>query len=304
VRLGSDVRLRSTEADVRLGGELQLVTSTAQSTRTLASTGQLVPRLALEGSLKTIGGTYNLNLGLVQREFQVLPDGSVTFNGPPENPTLDIRAQYNVKQTRDKDLGVLVHLHGPLLPNPVIDFQSTADYDISTSDLLSYLITGRPGFDVSANQSQVVGSFLAPTVSALTSSALRQTFGSRLDMIQFQLGTSGSTGAVGSPTNAGSQFSQYLTGSTISAERQFSNNLFLGVNTGLCQFSGNTPPITLNTLLGAKVEYRFSPTFSTQVAFDPQTYGKTGACGAGQSVIGLVPTPGQFSLGFFHTWRF
>jgi translocation and assembly module TamB len=304
VRLGSDVRLRSTEADVRLGGELQLVTSTAQSTRTLASTGQLVPRLALEGSLKTIGGTYNLNLGLVQREFQVRSDGTVTFNGPPENPTLDIWAQYNVKQTRDKDLGVLVHLYGPLLPNPVIDFQSTADYDISTSDLLSYLITGRPGFDFSASQSQVVGSFLAPTVSALTSSALRQTFGSRLDMIQFQLGTSGSTGAVGSPTNAGSQFSQYLTGSTIGAEKQFKDNLFLSVNTGLCQFSGNTPPVTLNTLLGAKVEYRFLPTFSTQIAYDPPTYGKTGACGTGQSIIGLVPTPGQFSLGFFHTWRF
>jgi translocation and assembly module TamB len=304
VRLGSDVRLRSTEADVRLGGELQLRTSTAQSTRTLASTGQLVPRLALEGSLKTIGGTYNLNLGLVQREFQVRSDGTVTFNGAPENPTLDIWAQYNVKQTRDKDLGVLVHLYGPLLPNPVIDFKSTADYDISTSDLLSYLITGRPGFDFSANQSQVVGSFLAPTVSALTSSALRQTLGSRLDMIQFQLGTSGATGAVGSPTNAGNQFSQYLTGSTIGAEKQFGNNLFLSVNTGLCQFSGNTPPITLNTLLGAKVEYRFLPTFSTQVAYDPQTYGKTGACGTGQSIIGLVPTPGQFSLGFFHTWRF
>ena len=58
----------------RLAGELQLTTSTAQSTRTLASTGQLVPRLALEGSLNTIGGTYNLNLGLVQREFQVLPE--------------------------------------------------------------------------------------------------------------------------------------------------------------------------------------------------------------------------------------
>jgi hypothetical protein len=60
VTLGNDVRLRSNEANVRLGGELHLVTSTAQSTRTLASTGQLVPRLALEGSLKTVGGTYNL----------------------------------------------------------------------------------------------------------------------------------------------------------------------------------------------------------------------------------------------------
>ena len=305
VRLGNDVRLRSAEANVRLAGELQLVTSTAQSTRTLASTGQLVPRLALEGSLRTVGGTYNLNLGLVQREFQVLSDGTVTFNGPAENPTLDIRAQYNVKQVRDKDLGIFVHLHGPLLPNPVIDFQSNAEYDISTSDLLSYLLTGRPGFDFSGANAQVVSSFLAPTVSALTSSALRQSLGSWLDVFQFQLGTSGSASGGTAQTSSGNQFSQYLFGSTIGAEKQFSNNLFLSVNTGLCQFTGNTNnPININTLVGAQVEYRFKPTFSTRVAYDPPTYGKTGSCGSGQSIIGLVPTPPQFSLGFFHTWRF
>jgi translocation and assembly module TamB len=303
VRLGNDVRLRSAEANVRLAGELQLTTSTAQSTRTLASTGQLVPRLALEGSLNTVGGTYNLNLGLVQREFQVLPDGKVAFNGPPDNPTLDIRAQYNVKQVRDRDLGILVHLYGPLLPNPVISFQSTAEYDISQSDLLSYMITGRPGFDFSSNQTQVLSAFLAPTLSAVTSSALRQSLGSRLDMIQFQLGTGGSTSESGTQSTVGNQFSNYLFGSTIGAEQQFGNNLFLSVNTGLCQFSGNNSP-ALNSLVGAKVEYRFQPTFSTQVAYDPPTYGRTGACGTGQSIIGLVPTPGQFSLGFFHTWRF
>ena len=302
VRLGSDVRLRSTEANVRLAGELQLVTSTAQSTRTLASTGQLVPRLALEGSLTTVGGTYNLNLGLVQREFQVLPDGTVTFNGPPENPTLDIRAQYNVKQVRDKDLGVFVHLYGPLLPNPVIEFQSNADYQISQSDLLSYLLTGKPGFDFSAS-AQLVSSFLAPTVSALTSGALRQSLGSWLDVFQFQLGTGGSATAPGAQATGGTAWSQYLFGSTIGAEKQVSNNLFLSVNTGLCQFSPNTAPIALNTLVGAKVEYRFLPTLSTQIAYDPPAYGRTGSCGTVQS-IGFVPTPGQFSLGFFHTWRF
>ena len=303
VVLGNDVRLRSNEADVRLGGELHLVTSTAQSTRTLASTGQLVPRLALEGSLRTVGGTYNLNLGLVQREFQVQSDGTVTFNGPPENPTLDIHAQYNVKQVRDRDLGILVHLYGPLLPFPVIEFQSNAEYQISQSDLLSYLITGRPGFDFSAGQSQVVGSFLAPTVSALTSSALRQSLGSRLDMIQFQLGTSGSTGAAGNPTTS-NQLQNILATSTIGAEKQFKNNLFLSVNTGLCQFTTNAQSAGLNTLVGAQVEYRFKPTLSTRIAYDPPTYGKTGACGQGQSIIGLVPTPGQFSFGFSHTWRF
>jgi len=188
------------------------------------------------------------------------------------------------------------------VPNPVIDFQSNADYDISTSDLLSYLLTGKPGFDFSGPQAQVLSSFLAPTLSAVASSTLRQSLGSWLDVFQFQLGTGGSAGETGVQTSNNIGFSQYLLGSTIGAEKQFSNNLFLSVNTGLCQFSTNTPQ--LNSLVGAKIEYRFTPTLSTQVAYDPPTLGKTGACGAGQSVIGLVPTPPQFSLGFFHTWRF
>jgi autotransporter translocation and assembly factor TamB len=299
----SDFRLRSAEANVRLEGELQLIPSITHSSRRLASTGQLIPEFALEGSLRTIGGTYNLNLGLVQREFQVLSDGTVTFNGTLNNPLLDIRAQYNVPQHHDRDLGVIVRLHGPLLPYPVISFASTADYDIATSDLLSYLLTGRPGFDFGSNPGATqVLSVLAPTLSAVTSAQLRQRFGSVFSMFQFQLGTGSSSadGSAGGPLG-NVKLSEYLYGSTIGAEKQFSNNLFLNVNTGLCQFETNNNR-SFNSLVGAKIEYRFKPNFSTQLAYDPSTIART--CGQAQSIIGLVPTPPQFSLGFFHTWRF
>ena len=138
----------------------------------------MVPRLTLEGALRTEGGTYNLNLGLVQREFQVLSGGTVTFTpvDPPQNPTLDIRAKHDIKQ-QGGDLGVIVSLHGPLIPYPVIDFSATGvDYEIPPSDLVSYLLTGKPGFDFGQNpqSSQVVASFLAPTVSAFAADRLRQ----------------------------------------------------------------------------------------------------------------------------------
>ena len=99
VVLGNDVRLRSSEANVRLLGDLRVVSRTDRSTRTVASTGQLIPRLSLEGILTTESGTYNLNLGPLQREFQVLSGGTVTFAGDPENPTLNIDALYNVSST-------------------------------------------------------------------------------------------------------------------------------------------------------------------------------------------------------------
>jgi hypothetical protein len=197
VSLGSDVRLRSKEANVRPSGDLRVATSTNQSTRTLASTNQLVPRLTLEGALRTVGGTYNLNLGLVQREFQVLSGGTVTFTpvDPPQNPTLDIRAKHDIKQQGGSgDLGVIVHLYGPLIPYPVIDFSATGvDYEIPQSDLVSYLLTGKPGFDFGQNpqSSQVIASFLGPTVSAFAADRLRQFLGSGIDAFQFQLGGSG-----------------------------------------------------------------------------------------------------------------
>jgi autotransporter translocation and assembly factor TamB len=301
ITLGNDVRLRSKEANVKLSGSLSLQTSTDRSTRKLASSGELVPVPSLEGVLKTESGTYNLNLGLVQREFTVQPEGTVTFSGPADNPTLDIKAKYDVKQYKDRDLGVIVHLYGPVLPFPVIEFQSTADYAISQSDLLSYLLTGKPGFDFAANvgSSQILASFIGPTLSALTADKLRQSLGSFVDAFQFQFGAYGADPSAGTRSNV----TNALYSSTIAAEKQFKNNLFLSVNTGLCQFNPNSG-VGANAFsgLGAKVEYRFSPAFAIQTAYDPPTASRT--CGAGQTGIGFVSTPQVFSFSLSHSWRF
>ena len=305
ITLGNDVRLRSAEANVRLSGDLRVATSTNQSTRTLGSTNQLVPRLTLEGALRTEGGTYNLNLGLVQREFQVLQGGTVTFTpvDRPENPTLDIRAKHDIKQ-QGGDLGVIVRLHGPLIPYPEIDFSATGvDYEIPTSDLLSYLLTGKPGFDFGQNPqtSQVLASFLAPTASAFLSDRLRQTLGSWIDVFQFQLGGAGTADQSASAFSR-ANLSQYFYGTTIGAEWQFRNNLFLSVNTGFCQFSeANGTRNALNNL-GTKIGYRFDPKLSMQLAYDPAS--ATRACSGGQNLVGLVSPPPNFSFSFSHVWRF
>src|SRR5262249_38298210 len=150
----------------------------------------------------------------VQREFQVVPGGTVTFDGPPENPILDINAQYSVKQVRD--LSVIVHLTGRVLPTFHIELSNTGDYQIAASDLLSYLLIGSPGFDFGANAGtqQILSSVLGPTANAALSNALRNSLGSWVDVIQLQLPTS-------TPTN--NSFQQILSGSTVGAEKQFGN---------------------------------------------------------------------------------
>jgi len=300
VTLGNDVRLKSKEADVRLAGSLNVVKSTERSTRFLASTNELIPKPGLEGTLSTVGGTYTLDLGLAQREFDVLPGGTVTFTGDAQNPTLDISAQYNVKQYHDRDLGVIVNLRGPLLPYPQIDFSSNADYAISESDLVSYLVTGAPGFELNPSNKEVLAQFIGPTVSALTANSLRQLVGPWVDAFRFELGTG--TGQPSGTQSNNVNYTQYLYGATVGVEKQFANKMFLSVNTGLCQLDPNFQSSNPLAGIGAKVEYRPKPAFSTQVAYDPATASRT--CSPGQSIIGLVPTPGQFSFSFHHTFRF
>jgi hypothetical protein len=307
ISLGSDVRLRSKEANVRLSGDLHVTTSRLRGTRTSAS-GDVIPGLALEGALRTEGGTYNLDLGLVQREFQVLSGGTVTFTLADswKNPNLDIKAKHTIKQVGG-DLGVIVNLHGPLIPYPEIDFSATGvDYEIATSDLLSYLLIGKPGFDFSQNQqtSQIVASFLGPTVSAFAASSLRSIFGSSSSILQLQLG--GTTGTA----DQGGLFSSrslqnYFYGATLGAEQQFGNNLFLSVNTGFCQFQEQNGARLNNALtnLGAKVEYRvLGPKLAVQLAYDPSSEKRS--CTGGQSIFGLAPAPPNFSFSLSHVWRF
>ncbi len=295
VNLGEDVRLRSAEADVRLGGSLLLA-----ETR-----GSTAPNLV--GQLNTIGGTYNLNLGIVQREFQVLSDGTVTFDGPSDNPLLNVKAQYAVKQYHDRDLNVIVSLRGRV-KNPNVVLSGDADYDISQSDLVSYLVLGKPGLDFGTGPNgdprQVLASVLAPTLSAFAADRLRQTgLGSFVDDFQFQLG--GGNFTAGTNTSASSVgYSSYLYGATIGAEKQVTNNLYLNVNTGLCQLQNFQGSRSALSNLGAKAEFRFNSTHSLQLAYDPPTATRTCSADGQQSIVGLVPTPLNLSLAFSHTWRF
>lgn len=301
VTLGQDVRLKSAEADVGLRGSLSLEKSTGAA-RAVSSSGQFVPGLTLTGQLFTTSGTYNLNLGLVQREFSVLQGGTVTFDGgPPETPLVDIRAQYNVKQFRDRDLGVIVNLKGRL-PNPTIEFSSNAEYAISQSDLISYLITGAPGFDFGSNgqqnnAKQIVASLLSPTISAVTADQLRRVFGSSIDL-SVELGTY-NVGDQNTNPFAAENIRAYLNTATISGGKEVYKNVYLGLTAGVCALSAGN----LANGLGGKADYTFKPQLSFELTYEPSTYTR-GSCQQSQQTLSLIPSPSQFSFSLRHTWRF
>jgi hypothetical protein len=305
VNLGDDVKLKSNEADIRLVGSLTVgLQRTFGSSIRAGGRDELQYVPTVDGQLTARGGTYTLNLGPVRRDFSVT-DGRVTFDNSMI-PDVDISALYNVKRYRQQDIGIIVHVKGPLFPGPVIDFSSDQPYVIPQSDLVSYLVTGEPGFDALAgNQAalQSVATVLAPTASSFLTSGLRQSpIGSWIDIVQFQGAAGDRNTSAFNTTNA---LGDFFAGGSLSAGTQVGPNLFLSLSAGLCQFDprGGSRAQNQSTLesFGGKLEYRIASDLSLQTGREPSTQARY--CGSGP-VLGTVGTPSQWSLSLLKSWRF
>ncbi len=307
IELGDDVWLRSHEADIKLGGSLNVTRAPDESRLARTTFGGRhtdTPsyRLALEGTLDAQRGTYTLDLLAVQREFAV-QHGTITFTGAADNnPILDISALYNVKRPKERDLGVIVRVHGPLFPNPVLDFGSTESYEISQTDLISYLITGLPSFQIQDALSRTAAQVLLPTASTVLARSLRTQLGSWVDLVQFGAADPTSTGAQNSATNAARDF---LLGARLGGETQVGRNLFFSFSAGLCPLAAQNQQVSIADLagtVGGKLEYRVSSDLSLQAAREPPS--RLLYCGGNQQIRTLVPTPPQWGLSLLRTWRF
>ena len=116
VQLGEKLRVRGQGLDTGLRGELRLT----------APQG----RLRVDGSVRTVGGTYR-----AYRQRLDIDRGVLTFNGPIENPQLDIEA---IRPNLDVRVGVAVT--GTVLVPRVRLF---SEPEMSDADKLSWLLRGR-----------------------------------------------------------------------------------------------------------------------------------------------------------------
>ncbi|HEV7915323.1 MAG TPA: translocation/assembly module TamB domain-containing protein, partial [Albitalea sp.] len=115
VALGEQLRLRGRGIDTGLRGELHIT-----------SPGN---RLAINGTVQAVDGTY-----AAYGQKLTIERGLITFNGPAENPRLDIEA---TRPNSDVRVGVLVS--GTAL-NPRVRLFS--EPEMSDTDKLSYLVLG------------------------------------------------------------------------------------------------------------------------------------------------------------------
>jgi translocation and assembly module TamB len=308
VTLGDEVRLQSREANIVLGGELNIQqrakrSANVASTGTLESDSSLV--LVFDGVLRAERGTYTLDLGpLVRREFQV-EGGTVTFFGAADlAPELDIRALHRVRTAEGGERNIRVRLTGTL-SNPVLDLESAESFAMSQSDMVSYLIFGQPNFALTSegsNYVQLAAQQIFPAATSFAAAQLRSFLGPAADFLQLRPGSTDLTklGANG----FGSTVGDVISTSRFGGEAQLTQRLYLSVSagTGLCSDDAADQQrwrdIWIEGLSG-KLEYRLSDDASLRVGKEPGTT----SCRAA-SVGRVVQAPSQWGLSLFKTWRF
>ncbi len=286
VDIGPDVWLRSSEANIKLGGSLN-VTLAPQNP------GE-VPRLALEGQLSADRGTYRLNIvdPFIQPTFDV-QSGNLRFFGTADlNPLLDIRAIHTVRQPRGptangRDVRVEVDITGTLA-RPQLALRNPDNLPLSESDLLSYLVTGEPALGLDT-RAQATGIGVRAFANILTNAIPRNV----LDIVELQTATLDATSTATTPGYYSLLNTRAILG------KQLGSRWFLGLSTGLCFI--NTRAFQEN--LGLQLEYRISSLYSAQAAIEPGS-SNTKCDKITPQSVSPIQTPPQLGFDFFRNWRF
>jgi translocation and assembly module TamB len=308
VLVGDQVWLRSAEGNtnIQLGGEVNVQSVRAAVPIRVASNGaeraDSVYRLALEGSLNADRGDYRLDLGVVQRKFQV-EQGRVIFFGDADlNPTLDISAIHTVRRGASADAGrdinIRVRIVGTLAQYQ-LQLESADGLPISESDLLSYLVTGSPSFELGAAGRAHLGTAAAILLPSLGSWIGDRFAGGRFDVFQLE------TARLGEFERE--SFRDFFFGTRLGVGKQFGARTFVSANTNLCQIGniieGKYDAEKLIESIGVKLEHRLNHDFLATMSAEPSS--ATLICRPEASLQrGFVSTPLQLGADLFKVWRF
>ena len=301
VEMGPDVWLRSSEANINLGGQLRVATGRRRDDPSASA-------LALDGTLSALRGTYRLNIGVaLQRTFEVERGALRFFESDADvNPTLDVSAIHTVRQVSRgrRDVRVRVKIGGTLA-QPTLALESAdPTLQLSQSDLISYLVTGQQSFDVGNGDATTVStaaSVLLPSIGGLLTGSL----GSLADVVQIETVNSlgGQGGGIGRGTTG------LLGGTRLAAGWQIGDNQFLSANLGLCQFQNAISGTAfsaggLQQSIGLKYEYRFPRALTLSAGVEPPTSAFLCSQQGGAAQLRFVQTPRQFGLDLSRRWEF
>jgi autotransporter translocation and assembly factor TamB len=139
--MAQDSWLRGRELNVEMAGTLEVYWHRTER------------NLAFLGVLDAVRGVYSV----FGRQFQV-EEGTVSFPGTPGvNPDLNIHAVNHVRTPENRRLDIGATVEGSLLA-PRVTLSSDTSFPIAESDLVSYLIFGRPSYALASGQSAIARS--------------------------------------------------------------------------------------------------------------------------------------------------
>ncbi|MGH7702548.1 MAG: translocation/assembly module TamB domain-containing protein, partial [Gemmatimonadales bacterium] len=248
IDMGESFWLRSSEANIQLDGTVT-VDKARQDYR-------------VDGTLNAVRGTYALKIGFVTRDF-VVERGTVRYFGTPDlNAELDIQARHTVHTVQgNEDIPVIAKIGGTLL-DPRLSLESTQRPPLSETELVSYLMFGKPSFSLSSGTSpqgpdqlaavQTAVSYLSSALSSELQRTLISDLGIPIDYIEIRPGEVGA----GGPTTPGgaSQVAQ------LAAGWQIGRKWFVTLNADVC---------TNLTRLYPNVEFRISGEFRLKSSVEP-----------------------------------
>lgn len=302
IRMGRDVWIRSSEANINLGGQVSVTRGRISRG---PNAGQV--QLAVTGPLQTVRGTYRLNLGPVQRTFTV-EQGEIRFFGDPElNPSLNISALHTVRQYSEggarPDVRVRVHLGGTLR-QPSAELSTPDSLRVTNSDLISYLVTGGPSYEIARDGS------VTSTAARVVLGSLGSVFGGKVAgglCDDAQLTTAGLDAYQGRVRDVGGSI---LSGSRFNCAKQVGDRAFVRLDAGLCGVgqlvsqNGGGNPLSLGDALGVKFDYLLGRGYTASFGVEPPTSATLCSSDATNSARGFVPTPRQLGVDLFRAWRF
>lgn len=302
IAMGGDVWIRSSEANINLGGQLSITRG-----RIARGPDAGLVQLAITGPLQTVRGTYRLNLGPVQRTFTV-EQGEIRFFGETDlNPSLNISALHTVRQYSEQgvrpDVRVRVHLGGTLR-QPTAELSTPDSMRVTNADLVSYLVTGGPSFEI-ARSGNVSATAARVFLGSLGSVLGSKVAGGLCD--DAQVTTAGLEAYQGSARAVGGGI---LAGSRFNCAKQVGERAFVRLDAGLCGVgqlvsqNGGSNALSFGDALGVKLDYLLGRGFSASVGVEPPTSAMLCASDASNSARGFVPTPRQVGVDLFRAWRF
>jgi translocation and assembly module TamB len=273
LEMGSDVWLRSDEANIQLAGT---VTLTKRRGAYLIS-----------GTLQAPRGTYRLKVGPVTREF-VVAQGTVHYFGTPDQDAgLDIVAKHVVHPVPtptqpNEDITVVAHITGTLLV-PTVTLEAEKR-EMSQTEIISYLLFGKSSVDLAGDQGGIADQrALLRSAMSVLSGEIEQTIvsgGVPVDYVEIRPGGGGQ----GDPRFAW----EFAVG------RQLGPKTFLVVNAGFCEGQ----QLAVGNALGLSLQFRISPEWRTEASFEPVL-----TCGPITEGIGAT-LPRQVGLDLFWEKRY